>query len=91
MFGCMRLISTLLFIVVAVLCIVEAGENYYKLLGVQKNAKPDAIKKAYRKLSMKYHPDKNKGNAEAAKKFVEIANAYEALSDPEKRRIYDQV
>ena len=64
-------------------------ENYYKILGVEKNATPDEIKKAYRKLSMKYHPDHNPDNKEAEDKFKEINEAYATLSDSEKREAYD--
>ena len=64
-------------------------KNYYDILGVQKNASADEIKSAYRKLAMKYHPDKNQGNAEAAEKFKEINEAHETLSDQQKRAAYD--
>src|SRR3954471_10328743 len=60
--------------------------DYYKILGVDRNAEEKAIKSAYRKLARKYHPDVNKGKDE---KFKEISEAYEVLSDPEKRRRYD--
>lgn len=63
--------------------------DYYKILGVPKNATQDEIKKAYRKLAVKYHPDKNPGNKEAERKFQEINEANEVLSDPEKRKKYD--
>ncbi len=64
--------------------------DYYEVLGVDKSADKDAIKKAYRKLAMKYHPDRNQGDASAAEKFKEATEAYEVLSDDEKRPIYDQ-
>lgn len=64
-------------------------KNYYEILGVEKNATPEQIKAAYRKLAMKYHPDRNQGNAEAAEKFKEINEANETLSDQQKRAAYD--
>ena len=66
-------------------------KDYYKILGVDKKAPQDEIKKAYRKLAVKYHPDKNPGNKEAEVKFKEIGEANEVLSDPEKRKLYDQL
>ena len=66
-------------------------KDYYKVLGVEKNASTEDIKKAYRKLAMKYHPDKNPGNKQAEEKFKEINEANEVLSDPEKRARYDQL
>ena len=63
--------------------------NYYKELGVSKSSSPDEIKKAYRKLAMKYHPDRNKGDKQAEEKFKRISEAYAVLSDPEKRKKYD--
>ncbi|KAI5210105.1 DnaJ protein-like protein [Aureobasidium subglaciale] len=66
------------------------AEDYYKLLGIEKNASDRELKKAYRTLSKKYHPDKNPGDESVNQKFVEIAEAYEALSEPETRKIYDQ-
>ena len=59
--------------------------DYYEVLGVSKNADENAIKKAYRKLAKKYHPDTNSGDADAEKKFKEVTEAYSVLSDKEKR------
>lgn len=67
-----------------------ADLDYYKILGVDKSASDADIKKAYRKVAMKYHPDKNPGDKEAEEKFKEAAEAYEVLRDPEKRQRYDQ-
>lgn len=64
--------------------------DYYKILQIEKNASQEEIKKAYRRLAVKYHPDKNPGNKEAEEKFKQIAEAYEVLSDENKRRNYDQ-
>jgi curved DNA-binding protein len=66
-------------------------KDYYKLLGVEKTASQDEIKKAYRKLAVKYHPDKNQGDRNAEAKFKEVAEAYEVLADAEKRKQYDQL
>lgn len=67
------------------------GVDYYKVLQVDRNAKDDDLKKAYRKLAMKWHPDKNpKNKREAEAKFKKISEAYEVLSDPQKRAVYDQ-
>ncbi len=67
-----------------------AERDYYEILGVSRSADKDEIKKAYRKLAIQFHPDKNKGNKEAEEKFKEATEAYEVLSDDEKRRMYDQ-
>uniref|UniRef100_A0A7V4N2M8 Chaperone protein DnaJ n=1 Tax=Thermodesulfobacterium geofontis TaxID=1295609 RepID=A0A7V4N2M8_9BACT len=64
-------------------------KDYYTILGVPRDATQEEIKRAYRRLALKYHPDRNPGNKEAEEKFKEISEAYEVLSDPEKRAIYD--
>jgi curved DNA-binding protein len=67
-----------------------ASQDYYQILGLGKDASPEAIKKAFRKLAVKYHPDKNPGNKEAEEKFKEINEAYAVLSDPEKKAQFDR-
>ena len=64
--------------------------DYYDVLGIDRNADEKTIKKAYRKLAKKYHPDTNAGNADAADKFKEVNEAYDVLSDPKKKKMYDQ-
>ncbi len=67
-----------------------AKRDYYEVLGVERNAEPEEIKKSYRKLAVKFHPDKNPGDKSAEEKFKELGEAYEALSDPQRRAAYDQ-
>ncbi|VAH02543.1 unnamed protein product [Triticum turgidum subsp. durum] len=69
---------------------IIARYSFYDVLQVPKGASEDQIKRSYRKLALKYHPDKNPDNEEATKRFAEINNAYEVLTDQEKRKIYDR-
>ena len=66
-------------------------KDYYDILGVTKKATPEEIKKAYRTLAMKYHPDRNQGDKTAEAKFKEASEAYQVLSDPKKKSSYDQL
>ena len=66
-----------------------AKRDYYDVLGVNKSASPDELKSAYRKLAVKYHPDKNPGDSKAEEKFKEASEAYGILSDKEKKQNYD--
>lgn len=77
------------FVLMLLVALVIAGKDYYKILNVAKTASSADIKRAYRKLSLKYHPDKNP-SPDAAQKFAEIAQAYDVLSDAEKRQAYDR-
>jgi len=69
---------------------MASKQCYYEILGVERGASGDEIKKSYRRLAMQYHPDRNPGNREAEEKFKEAAEAYEVLSDSEKREIYNR-
>ena len=66
-------------------------KDYYKILGVSRNASAEEIKGAYRKLAMQYHPDRNPGDKQAEERFKEMNEAYQVLSDPQKRARYDQL
>ena len=68
-----------------------AKADYYNLLGVSRDASEQELKRAYKKLAMKYHPDRNQGDKNAEKKFKEVSEAYEVLSDQNKRQAYDPV
>src|SRR5260370_9515235 len=66
------------------------SQDYYDLLGVGRTASADDIKKAYRKLAMQHHPDRNPGNKDSERKFKDLSHAYDILKDPEKRAAYDR-
>lgn len=89
----MKPFSISLFLLLATLgllaSLIQAERDYYEVLGLPKDTSARAIKKAYYKLSKKYHPDKNKDDATAEEKFIELGKAYEVLGNEEKRRIYD--
>src|ERR1700681_3404726 len=67
-----------------------AKEDFYKILGVKRDAKPEEIKKAYRRLARKYHPDVNPGDKSAEDRFKQMSEAFDVLSDPKKRSVYDR-
>ena len=89
-------INLLLCLAVAMSCLADIalgkdkGRDFYKILDLKRSATPAEIKKAYRRLTLQYHPDKNPDDKEALEKFHDVAAAYEALSDPELRRKYDR-
>lgn len=80
----------LLVLLLGIVSMAIAAKDFYKILGVSKNANDKEIKTAFRQLTLKYHPDKNNGDQEAHDKFIEIGEAYEVLSDPQKRDNYDK-
>ena len=86
----MRVIQLLIIPLLAWMPLLALAQDYYKILGVGKSASDKEIKSAYRQLSKKFHPDKNPNDEEAHNKFIEIGEAYEVLSDPERRRVFDQ-
>ena len=88
--GLLRCCSLLLVSLLISLVSADQNRDFYKILDIKKNAKTADIKKAYRKLTLLYHPDKNQGDDEAKQKFHDVADAYEVLSDTDKRRKYDR-
>eukprot|EP00731_Ephydatia_muelleri_P019954 Em0012g779a len=85
-----RLVFISLIVLLALLLSVEGGRDFYNILGVDRRASTSEIKKAYRTLAMKYHPDKNPDDPSASERFQDINAAYEVLSDKEKKELYDQ-
>ena len=86
-----NLIFTKLFLgIVLILNKVLCDKDLYKIMGLPRNASQNEVKRKYRELTRKYHPDKNQGNKDASAKYVEVNEAYEVLSDPKKRRKYDR-
>lgn len=83
-------LQVVLFSILSLAAVVSAGRDYYDLLGVPRDATVGIIKKSYRRLARVYHPDKHPGDKKAENKFKEISQAYEVLSNDEKRRTYDQ-
>src|SRR5512133_933918 len=69
---------------------MAAKQDYYEILGIKRDAKPDEIKKAYRRLARKYHPDVNPGDKAAEERFKAMSEAHDVLSDPQKRSVYDR-
>src|SRR5262245_16708857 len=69
---------------------MAAKQDYYEILGVKRDAKPEEIKKAYRRLARKYHPDVNPGDKAAEDRFKQMSEAFDVLSDPKKRKVYDR-
>ncbi|CAK7209433.1 DnaJ-related protein scj1 [Sporothrix bragantina] len=86
----MRVLGAALLLLFSLFQLALCAEDFYKILGLKRDANDREIKSAYRQLSKKFHPDKNPGDDTAKDKFVEVSEAYEALSDPKTRKIYDQ-